>query len=102
MISSHVRCFTGFAQMDPIIIIPNGVGMLLGVIQITLCTIFPYHRQEGRMPLRDESFEEDFEDGFIMMTKLGTNSHHNSASNNDMPSQEEVDVELSDDDLELL
>lgn len=78
--------------MDPIIIVPNGVGMLLGVAQFILCRIFP--RGGGdRIPLRGESFDDDG----LMMTKVSTSNR-----NGHDCSQEGADVELDDDDLELL
>ena len=44
----------GLAVLDPFIYVPNGLGSLLGVIQIILCMIFPRRNQEEKENL-DES-----------------------------------------------
>ncbi|CAJ1950233.1 unnamed protein product [Cylindrotheca closterium] len=86
----------GFARMDPFIIVPNGVGMILGIVQFTLCRMFP--KGEGdRIPIRGESFDDDG----LMMTKVNT-GHDDYNDNDSKDNQTGGDVELDDDDLEFL
>mmetsp|Transcript_27770 Transcript_27770/g.50451 ORF Transcript_27770/g.50451 Transcript_27770/m.50451 type:complete len:300 (+) Transcript_27770:148-1047(+) len=37
----------GFVIFDPYIIIPNGIGFVLGLIQLSLCLLFPRHKSDA-------------------------------------------------------
>jgi solute carrier family 50 protein (sugar transporter) len=37
----------GFVIFDPYIIIPNGIGFMLGLIQLSLCLLFPRHKSDA-------------------------------------------------------
>ncbi|KAL3929403.1 MAG: hypothetical protein SGBAC_012226 [Bacillariaceae sp.] len=96
----------GFAQMDPFIIVPNGVGMILGTIQFLLCRIFPRGgEKDDRIPLPGESFEDDDDDddddGIMMMNTNGRSSTI-AATDSDQDNNRGCNVELEDDDFELL
>jgi Sugar efflux transporter for intercellular exchange len=44
----------GFARMDPIIYVPNGIGLVLGVAQGILVCFFPRHRHSS-IPVDDSN-----------------------------------------------
>ena len=56
----------GLAVLDPFIYVPNGLGSLLGVIQIILCMIFPRRNQEEK---------ENFDESKIPIVELNDNAN---------------------------
>lgn len=93
----------GFAQMDPFIIVPNGVGMILGTIQFLLCRIFRHGAgKDDRIPLPGESFEDDDDDDGIMMMNTKVSSSAMTGTDSAQDDDQGGNVELEDDDFELL
>jgi uncharacterized protein with PQ loop repeat len=66
----------GLARKDPVIYVPNSMGLFLGLIQCALCLIYPADYSKEPMSSEDDDGNKEGESQLLLTAQTPSNTHH--------------------------
>lgn len=66
----------GLARRDPVIYVPNTIGLILGLTQCALCLIYPADYSKEPMSSEDDDGNKEGERKLLLTVQTPSNTHH--------------------------